>query len=78
MMNRIALTMNGPRAISAVHAQQMSVAHTRNGIRLRARSVIAPSSGLRQNMMPIDNALILPSRLSARSEPTSALTKSEK
>ena len=64
--------------MSAVHAQQMSVAHTRKGIRLRARSVMAPSSGLRQNMMPIESALIRPRRLSACSEPTSARTKSEK
>ena len=47
-------------------------------MRRRARSVMAPSSGERQNMMPIDTALMRPTRLSALSEPTADRTKSGK
>ena len=61
-----------------MQAQQTSVAQTRKGIRRRARSVMAPSSGDRQNMIPMDSALMPPSRLSARSEPTCARTYNEK
>src|SRR5262249_13614423 len=38
----------------------------------------APSSGEMQNMIPIEIALIRPTRLSARSDPTTDRTKREK
>ena len=78
MTNANMLSANGPRPMSAVMAQQMTVAHIRNGIRRRARSVMAPSNGEMQNMMPIETALIRPTRLSARSEPTMKRTNSAK
>ena len=61
-----------------MHPQQISVLHTRNGIRRRARSVIAPSSGAMTKIVPMEIAVIRPYRLSARSRPTDSRTYIEK
>ena len=50
----------------------------RNGIRRRARSVIAPRTGDNTKMMPIEMAVITPSTVSARSLPTASRTHSPK
>ena len=57
-MNRTAESTKGPRPITAVAVQQTTVLQNRNGIRRRARSVIAPSSGERTKMRPIETAVI--------------------
>ena len=50
-MNSSADERNEPRPISAVAVTQMIVLHIRNGMRRRARSVIAPSIGDSRKMM---------------------------
>ena len=58
MMNRMAV-INGPRPSNVVSATQMTVLTIKNGMRVRARSVIA-SSGESRKMMPIEIAVITP------------------
>ena len=56
----------------------MIVLTTRNGMRRRARSVIAPSTGEAMKMRPIEIAVMTPYTESARSAPTWSRTQVEK
>ena len=73
--NRNAESQNDPRPMKAVAATQRNVVQTRNGIRLRARSVIAPSVGDRTKMIAYEIDWMVPNTRPTCSAPTARSTK---